>query len=331
MAYGSFDLNKIQMGRESTAGTGVAATFIWRGPFANIEDARTKKVIEEQVGVLMLAERTRTLAYLARLTMPETAATFEQLPHILEAGVMTATPGATPDYLRSYIFPTDGTVPTIKTYTIEAYNTVATADYREMHYGYVSEFTLSGRAGEEWKVAATWQGREVATGTATPALDLDDVEEILFPKSKLYINASGGTIGTTQKTGVLMGFEMRVRTGVIPVPVGDGSLYFVATKNVRPEITFSLTLELEQESSNSVVATERAAFEGDDVRLLRVDVAGSGATKNLQIDWAAVYDSVGQYTNTDGNTTVTLEGHAVFSDADSLFWECAIKNGITAL
>ena len=132
MAYGGWPHNKIQLGREVSSGVGVAATVIWRGPFASIEDARTVNVVDENIGLLITAERSYTSQYLARLAMPATELTFAQLPHILEAAVKTATPAGAGPYTYTYAFPTDNSVNTIKTYTIEAYNVIADADYREM-------------------------------------------------------------------------------------------------------------------------------------------------------------------------------------------------------
>jgi hypothetical protein len=51
----------------------------------------------------------------------------------------------------------------------------------------------------------------------------------------------------------------------------------------------------------------------------------------FQADLAAKYDSVGPYTNSDGNTTVTLEGHGVASATDSLATTFTITNGVYAL
>lgn len=326
--YGGWYHNKVQIGRETTAGTGVPATEIWRGPFGGLQDDRRKETVDENVGVLITAERTYTAQYLGRCAMPATELTFEQYPHILEAGIMTSAPAGTGPYVRTYTLPSGNTVNTIKTYTIEQVNAVVAADYREMPYSYVEEFTVTADAGGALMMSANWVGRQLSTGTATNLSTLLDVEEALLSKTKLYIDDSGGTIGTTQKLGVLMGMNLRVRTGIVPVPVGDGSLYFAAHKFVRPEVTFSLTLELED---TSIVAAERAKFEAGDVRLIRLLTDGSTAGLKAQHDFAGVYDSIGDYTNTDGNTTVTLEGHVVWSAADDLSLEIAVTNGRSAL
>jgi hypothetical protein len=332
MAYGAYSHNKVQIGRETTPGTAVAATTILRGRFANVEDRRERVVVEEEVGVLVNAERSYTTSLAGGISLPATEMTFEQLPHILEAGIGTVTPTGANPYVYTYSMPTGNTVNTIKTYTIEAWNVIAPADYREMPYSFVESFVLSGNAGEAWMMASEWLGRLPVTGTGTPALTLPTVEEVLFPKTKLYIDATGGTIGTTQVLGVLMGAEINVTTGLVVVPVGDGNLYFASHKFVRPEVTFSITMELEQTGGNSRVATERLIAEADTTRLIRLSTEGSTASRKVVIDLAGKYDlPIGAYENTNGNTTVTFSGRAVFSSADSLFMNIAVTNTLATL
>lgn len=334
MAYTAWYHNKIQFGRESVAGSAVAATVIWRGALGGLSDDRTIEMVDENIGVLVTAERSYTSALMAHCNLPSTPATFEQLPHIFEAGINTDAaptgPGGDSEYTYEYAMATDNTINTVKTYTIEQVSVGAANDYREMEYGLVEEFNLSGSFGEPINVTSTWFGRQLSTGTATSLSTLQTVEEMLMNKASLYIDATGGTVGTTQQTGVFVGFDMNVRTGLIPVPVADGNLYFAAHKFVRPEITFSLTLELE--GTADTVATERAIFESQAVRLFKIAIAGNAANfTSAYIQWAGKYDNVNPYENRDGNTVVTLDGHGVYSSTDSLFWEANVTNLLSSL
>lgn len=328
MAYGSFAHNKIQFGRESTPGTGVAATVIWRGQFSNISDERQRETVEEQIGVLVKAERMYDKSYLAKLAMPATPMTFEQVVHLLEAGVKVATPSGVGPYVYSYTIPTGNTVNTVKTYTIEAVNVSVTGDYREMAYSLVEEFTLDAKAGEAWMMSANWFGRQPVTGTPTTLTTLQTVEEALLLKTKVYIDATGGVVGTTNKAGVLMGASMKVKTGLVPVMTGDGNLYFTTHKFTLPEVTFSMTLELE---SGGVVAAERAIYESNAVRLFQLTCDGSSAARQVLIKWAGKYDKINDYTNSNGNTTVQLDGHAVYSSTDALYWQMDVTNGLATI
>lgn len=328
MAYGPYSNNKIQLGRESTPGTAVSATTIFRGPFAMLEDARTRQTVEEQVGSFMQAERTYDGMYLAKWAQPSTEMTFEQVLHICEAGIKTATPTGANPYTYTYAYPYSGTsVNTIKTYTIEAGSATVTGDVREMEYAFVEDFEFSGTFGEAWKMQSNWVGRQLSSSTFTGSLSVPTVEEVLFNRTALYIDASGGTLGSTAKAGVLMSANVKVKTGLIIVPVANGQLYFQTYKWTQPEITFSLTVELED--SVGLVAAERAIYEANGTRLIRL--RSTNGTKIFTIDFAAKYDKIGNYENSDGNTTVTLEGHAVASSADSLSFTVTVVNSLSAV
>ena len=302
--------------RESTSGTAVAATSIGRFQFSMLEDAREYTKVEEQIGAFTQGERTYAAKLLGKWNMPSTPLTFEQVNHILEAGVKTATPTGTNPYTYVYAYPYTGTsVNTIKTYTIEAGSATVTGDVREMEYCYVESFEFSGKFGEAWMMQSNWQGRQLSASTFTAALTVPTVEEALFQKTTLYIDATGGTIGTTAKAGVLMSSSFKVKTGLVPVPVANGQLYFYATKWTQPEITFSITMELED--TVGLVAAERAIYEANTVRLFRLKCLGSGS-KSFQIDFAGKYDKISDYNNDNGNTSVTFDGHAVASSADSI-------------
>ena len=325
MSYAPYTFNKIQAGVESTPGTAVASTFIFRGGFGTVKDDSTRKRVEEQVGNYVPTAQLIMPWQLARLAQPAMPFTFEQSPHIFEASIKTATPGSSPKYSRTYAPPVTSQ-PTTKFYTLECLNTVATADFRKMPYAYVEEWTLSGKAGEEWQIGANWVGQRLVTGTPTSLSTLATLEIALFSKTKLYIDAS--TVHTTQKTGVLMGAELKYSSGIMYVPVGDGSLYYTAVKYGQPKFTYSLTVELED---SSVVNAERTAYEANTLRLISLDCAGSSSNKNLRVDWAGKYTTFGDYTNQDGNTVVTIDGEAEYDATSTLFLSIVLDNGSATL
>ena len=159
-------------------------------------------------------------------------------------------------------------------------------------------------------------------------MSLQTVEEALFSKTSLFIDATGGTIGSTQETGVLVAASFDFTSGVVPVFTGDGQLYFTAHKFIRPALNFTITLELE--STDTTVKEERDAYEANSIRLIQLNCDGT-SNRNLTIDMAAKYDSVGTYQDDNGNTTVQLSGHAVLSTTDSEYFTAVITNALSAL
>lgn len=292
-----------------------------------LEDTRERVVVQEQLGNFMQNERSYDGKLQAAWAQPSSPMTYEQVAHIFEAGIKTATPSGTGPYVRSYDYPYTGTsVNTIKTYTLETGSSTVAEDQYEAGFGFVESFELSGSFGEAWMMSSNWIFRQMVQNSRTASLAIPTVNEALFPHTKLYIDASGGTIGTTQMTGVLMSASVNVTTGLQIVPVGDGNLYYANYKWTQPEITFSLTLELED---SSVVADQRDSYRADDVLLFRLNI--TDGTRILNLDWAGKYDSVGDYTDNDGNTTVTFDGHAVASSTDSLSFTASLTNGVATM
>lgn len=325
MAYAPFSNNQIQLGREGTKGTVAAATTKWRGPFSMPSDARTRNIVEEQIGAFMQAERSYDAAYLAKWAAPSCPLTYEQILHVLEAGVKTTTPSGGGPYTWLYSYPYTGvTVNTIKTYTVEAGSATITGDNQRMEFGFVEQFELSGKFGEAWMMQSNWLGRQLTPSiTFTAGQAAPTVEEALFNKTVLSIGATGGAVA--QVNGVLMAAKITVKTGLIIVPVANGQLYFQDYKWTQPEIKFSITFELEDGAGT--VTTERGIYNTNAVRLFRLKTTGSGS-KSMQLDWAGKYDTFGDYTNASGDTTVTVDGHVVASSADSLAFAATIVNSI---
>ena len=106
-------LRKLLIGREASTDPGVevdATTFLrMTGTMA---DTRERMFPEEDIGLLSGLDRS----YVAKLGSElqiEGAATFEQLPYILEMGVQTVSPaqdGAGSGYIYAYAFPTTAAI-----------------------------------------------------------------------------------------------------------------------------------------------------------------------------------------------------------------------------
>lgn len=329
MPYGTFTYNTVQIGAESTAGTAVPATEILRSEFAMISDTRDRQVVPEHIGLLVPAERVYDAWLGASLTMPPTAMTYEQLPHLLEAGIGTVTATRSDPYTRAYSYPTGTTPNTIKTYTIEAGSTVVGGDNREMPYSFVTSMSFQGQNKGLWTMGATWMGQQVSSSTLTPALSLLAVDEAVFSNTQVYLDDTGGTIGTTQLTGSVMSAEINIaNTGIMEVPTADGTNYYTNHKIGRPEITYSLTLELE--SDNNYVSTQRTKFETDVIQLIQFTIPGTGSN-SIEFRFAGRHTEFGDYSDNSGNTTVQIGGRVVHSTTDSLYFEADVINGRASL
>ena len=330
MTYGAWGYNLCQMGQEVTPGTAAAATSIWRGVFGGFTDDRTREVVPEDIGTLARAERTYDGFLEAGVPMPETGLTFEQFGHILQASMGKVTPTGTGAFTYAYAVPTDDEVPTLQTYTLTLGNKLVAADVRAIPYAHVVDWEAKGEARGNWSVGANWRGARYTAG-AFAAVALPTVEDAVFARTKLYIDPLGGTVGATQKAGVLLGATVKYTSNIEMVPVGDGNLYAVAHKMGRPAVTFTLKVEVEQSAGVSLVAQERAFMDSNTPRLIRLDVPGSGG-KKIQFDLAARYDNVGPYEKQgEQDTAVTIEGHCDLNSAADLFFAVTVINTLSAI
>lgn len=324
---------KIQLGLESSSGTAVAATVIYRG-LGNTDDKTPHDEVEENVGYLSGTGREVVSKYDVMFDFPEHVATFEQLGYHFSAGVEnivsgSANGGTTNGYTYQYDFSTTAQN-TLKSYTIEAGDN---QQAEEMEYCQPEKISISGASGEPIKISSTWFGRQSVPTTFT-SLSLTSVEELLFQKTKLYIDAIGGTVGTTQATNTFLGFGMEIDTGVRRVYTGEGNLYYTFTKIVRPKITTTVTFEHDATS-----VAQKAAWRAKTPQLLSIRTTGSALTgtggtysnKMFIFNTAANIKSVSPIGSQDGNDTLQIVFESHFNSTANLFAQLILCNTLAAL
>lgn len=326
-------LRRIQAGLESTgtAGTAVAATTALR-LIGTMEDQREVVFPEEEVGLLGGSDRQYTSKYLAAITT-EGELTFEQVGYILGAGVQdsTGTSDTGSGWVYTYTLPTTAQrVPF--TYTIEGGDDT---DAEEMEYSFVKEFTFSGNAGEAWMLSANWVGRQATTTTFTPSTDapIPTVEEVLFSKTKLYIDETSDTIGTTLKSNTLLAAELKVTTGFQEVFAADGNLYFSFVKQAMPEVVLTITFE-----HDGTATAEKAKWRAGTARQIRLTAFGSALSssgthtyKTFQINLAGKWEKFEKLDEQDGNDIIKATFRARYNSTAAIFGSFVVVNELSTL
>jgi hypothetical protein len=324
-------LSKVQYGAESTAGTAVAASKIWPGPFAAIEDLAKVEVLEEAYGVYGGVGRTQKVAVGAKLVMPSQPATFETLPIIMAAGIDNAAataagPGGSSEYTYTADL-SEGTAETPKTFTLESGDNQAV---EEMEYCFVEEFSLSGAIDEPVMLTATWRGRQVSASAFTASLvTLAGVETIPFNGAQLYIDAAGAAFGNTAKAGTLIGFDLRFPTGFVPDELASAQLYFSTVKQVDHWPELKLTFD-----HDGTGAAEKAAWLAGTLRKLRLKFTGSligGTTyKTATIDLCGKWTSFEAISTDRGINRLTGTLKVVYSVTDTARGQFVVVNALSA-
>ncbi len=327
-------LRKIQLGKESTAGTAVPATTIWRGTGLLEYDNEVKRV-DEEIGIALPTTRFYNPRVGATVTFDPVEATFQQIPYLLEAGVSAETPtqdGAGTGYIYAYAMPTSG-MNTLNTYTLEAGNN---KQAQEVDYCFVESFKISGNAGEGVMMEATYRGRQATDTTFTAALTVPTLvagDHMNFGGANFYIDATSGTIGTTEVSNTLLSFELDVTTG-----------YAAKYTNAATEFDFvywdrgaySATLKVVYEH-NTDAETQKALYEAVTPRIYRLlftgNALGTPATENnltFRIDAAGVMTEV-KHADTDGNDTKEIEIDIGYDLTATLGLEFRVVNELSTL
>jgi len=288
-------LRKLQLGVESTPGTAVASTVIWRG-MGMLTDNQEVKHVDEEVGIALPTTRAYIPKLAAGIKFDPVEVTPQYILYILEGGV--AAESATQDgtgsgYIYAYAFP--GTsLGTLNTYTIEGGNNQKAY---EVEYCFVERFKISGNQGEGLMMEADWIGRQKTDTTFTGSQTTNALvpgDHLPFGAGAFYLDAVGGTIGGTAVTGQLLSFELDVQTGWMPVWT-EQYKYFDYVQWVRNN--FSATLKLVYKH-HTVADAQEDLFDAATPRLVRLQFDGhavsdnTGATYNnvmLQINAAGIY------------------------------------------
>lgn len=323
----------IQLGRETTAGTAVAATTVWAGEANKFENLAVPVFPMEDRGRLSPSDRTYVPQVGGKLTPPACPATFEQIVHIFEAGIEADTPASDGSgYIYEYNFPTTA-ANTIKTYTIEAGDG---AQCDEVEYCFVPEFKLAGSAGQALTMQPTWQGRQLTDTAKTAGQVVPAVRETInVSKGSVFVNDTFASLGATAVSSTIVGLTMDVKTGLSAHFTADGgALCFTDINQNDPSGSIDVTMEY-----NATGVAEEAKYLAGTGRFLRIQFNGAAlntpgvtyTTKALRIDCYGKWESFSQLdASSEGNDVVTGK-FRILDDGANLFCNIYVVNTLASV
>lgn len=276
MAPGIKRLQRIQLGKETTAGTLVAATARWRGTGATLSDDRKLEIVDELTGYMGGVDRTIVTQNMGGLALSETPITPEQAQYLFAMGMGGPTTGATDGPGTDKVY--TNTIPTTAGVTLQSY-TVESGDDRQQEvatYGVCKQITIAGKAGESAKISGTLITRGVNNLAGFSSTTLPTVSELPTSQGKFYLDAIGGTAGTTQITNQILGFKITYEFMVIPKPTMDGSLDWTFAVLVDWKITGEITFENDTAVLRSAGA--KADFVSQTAKIMRISLLGQALT-----------------------------------------------------
>ncbi len=337
-------LSRIQIGRETTPGTMVAATTILRVPAAYLSDDRTPEFVEEAVGIFR-TDRSVITAISASIDFADTSATPEQLPHFLAmlyGGPITGTADGTGSSGYRYItsIPTTA-APTNRTCTIEAGD-----DYEIERAGYlkITELTLKGAGASSVMMSARGIAQRVERLTSFSTTTTPEVDDLVFGLSRLYLDPASGSFGTTAVNAQFKGFEItfsgmweRQYTGEASTTVGPIWTFAVFADY---EIRGKLTLLHDPAVSGSGGLREH--FRTQTPRLMRIDCIGRayatsgtgtvfGNRRGVRIDLPIKVTKVSPMADDNNVSIVTVEFESRWNATAGTAGSITVCNEIAAL
>lgn len=199
-------------------------------------------------------------------------------------------------------------------------NTAANGTWTIIKTG-ANTFTLTGSTGNGIGGASG-----TVTKTHTPAIPDRTVEVILFPTTLLYMEASGGTIGSTQFANALMSFTLDVDAATSPIYGSDAKTPIDWTYDkLVPTLTLKMLYTQQVKAFiNSTLKTNTRAV---------TRLQNTSASKIAKLDFAGVLADDPSYFPNEQNAVsveVKLEGqYEPVSIANQL--KAEITNAVSAL
>lgn len=285
-------LSYLQLGKETTAGTAVAATRqlypdgtgIWnldrmrtRHPSAN-RGTRSNQTHVTQQGVRL---------DIPFRTAPDVGVAYDELiyPFSQLDGGVTGT-GATADKTWAFT-PSQTGANAQESFTIEFGDDIQ--NY-EAAYCQASDFTLSFGVDDLTQLEMNWFGRQSTKSTKTAVAANNAVKIPGHLWTIKFATAQSGLAGASVSANFLVGASLNVQTGLVRRKYNDGNAYFGQTVEALP---IGGTLDLKVESTALAVSEFYDKAAADTIDFIRLKATGpvlGGAFYDAQIDLCVSYD-----------------------------------------
>lgn len=312
-------LRVVQVGKETTWGTGVTATAKLMALLDASANYNQEIYQPDILGTLAPGQYVEVVAtdWNASITV---AATYEDLPYFFDGFFGTATPSGTGPYTYSYTGPTTST-PSPRIFTVE-YGTSSGA--YQLTGGLINGVTIDIAQGESWKVTADMIGKGVSSVTLASLSDRT-VNLIGTGDTTVYIDSYGGTFGSTAVSATVISASIKLTNGRhLKRFIGDTAPGNWGEDKYNVEA--SMTLEFNSTSKAYVDALLSGAVS----KAIRVKASSGSNSATLDMS-GIIKDGVQLFGDRDGNITVDLTFSGRYDATNGMWCEAVVVNGVSAL
>ena len=235
----------LQMGKETTAGTLVAATRQWYGQGSgeiDIDDMLSMQRGNRGTRTQLVGAATRGVAVkLGYQSDPDIGAAYDELHYIygqLDGGNTGVGAGADKVWT---IAPSQTGANAQEAYTIEVGD-----DTQEFEFGYcqASDFTLSAAKDGMTQLGVNWFARQPVKSTKTAVAANTAVRIPGYLWAPKFATAQSGLAGASETLNFLQDFSVTYTTGLVPRFYQDGLAFFGQSVEALP-MTATVTLHVE--------------------------------------------------------------------------------------
>lgn len=315
-------LDQIQLGQEVTWGSTVAGT----AKLGLITDC----TLEPEVEVETLADVRGSLApgFVAVLNSHKGSATisgavsYDDLPYWLDSLFVVSTPGAGPTYTRDYVGQLL-TAPTRRKYTLYR---GSTGKVQKMLGSVVTEFNLKVETNKTWQFTAKLVGASVLDGALASLSDRSQTP-VHANVTTMYLDAVGGTMGSTPVASLWFSAELNIKNGVGLVSK-VGGLTPVAYVDGMAEATLKVKADVDATTAGYLTSVLGTTLLQKQIRIK----ATTGSTQIAQFDFAGTFTSAPKInTDQDGVSTLEFELGAIYNTTLGNWMKASVTNSIATM
>lgn len=315
-------LDQVQLGQEGTWGTSATAT----SKLGLISDC----TIEPDIEVETLKDVRGSLApgFVDVLNSHKGSASlsgtpsYDDIPYVLDSLFATATPGASTTYTRNYLGQTTA-APTRTMYTLYK---GSSGKVQKLTGGVFSEYSIKIESNKPWSFSAKMLGQAVADGSLAALSDRSQTP-IHANQTSFYLDAVGGTIGTTAVTSLWFSAELNIKNGVGLVSK-IGALNPAAYVDGMASATLKMKCDVDATTAGYLTSILGTSLLQKQIRIK----ATTGASQIAQFDFAGTFINAPKInTDQDGVSTFEFEMNALYNTTLGNWMKASVTNSIATM
>ena len=303
---GSRYFSKVQIGKEGTRGTAVAADTLLLSQVPAVGSDRKPIFPSENVGINAPSVRSVIHQYLYQNTVSIEHGYFQALPVIFGCGLKGGvTPTETTASQNDNSWDqtpglTSGSDNAQDSLTLELGDDTQAfeTEYAMFERIRISGNVAQGQDASPVSIEADFFGRQLSPTSFTGSIAIPTVEPMNAKLSRFYLDTSWAGVGGTEKANILRAFDIEILTGLHPKFAGSGNRYFNAHGQGPISVTANFTFEGGSDADAMFDAQQAKTFQVIRLAVLGSQI-GSGAVHSLTIDIGGEWDSVSPLSSED--------------------------------